>query len=178
MQWVYFPLHPETPGQGRSLEALFSGRGYDLDAMHQRMQALMDDEKLPYGHRTHTYNSRFAQELASWADTQLEDDQLHGLIYRAYFAEGRNIGDPVLLAELASRVGLSGDVALARLDARVDRGEVDADWALSRDKGVTAVPTFVAGQHQVVGAQSETVLRRLVEAAGAVSRGSRREPTS
>ena len=178
MQWVYFPLHPETPGQGRPLEALFSGRGYDLDAMHQRMQALMDDEGLPYGRRTHTYNSRFAQEFASWADTQLEDDQLHGLIYRAYFAEGRNIGDPAVLAELASRVGLSGDVALARLDARVDRGAVDADWALSRDKGVTAVPTFVVGQHQVVGAQSETVLRRLVEAAGGLSRGSRREPTS
>ena len=145
--------------------------------MHQRMQALMDDEGLPYGRRTHTYNSRFAQELASWADTQLEDDQLHGLIYRAYFSEGRNIGDPAVLAELAGRVGLSGDVALARLDARADRAAVDADWALSRVKGVTAVPTFVAGQHQVVGAQPETMLRKFVEA-GAVSRGSRGEPTS
>ena len=70
VRWVHFPLHPETPAEGASLEALFAGRDIDLEAMYAHMKSLMDEEGLPYGRRTHTYNSRLAQELGTWADTQ------------------------------------------------------------------------------------------------------------
>ena len=60
MQWVFFPLHPDTPAAGRSLAAMFAGRGVDLPAMHRQMADLMRAERLPYGDRTHTYNSRLA----------------------------------------------------------------------------------------------------------------------
>ena len=170
MRWVFFPLHPETPAEGRSLDALFGGRGYDLDAMHQRMQSLMDEEGLPYGRRTHTYNSRLAQELARWSHPRPEADRLHQLIYRAYFVDGRNIGDPEVLVQLADTAGLPGDEARQVLDERTCRDAVDADWALSSRSGVTGVPTFVAGGHQAVGAQPETVLRQLLDAAGAEPR--------
>ena len=67
---VHFPLHPETPAAGRSLAELYAGRNLDPEAMYRRMKDLMDAEGLPYGRRTHTYNSRLAQELGKWADTQ------------------------------------------------------------------------------------------------------------
>jgi hypothetical protein len=60
---VYFPLHPETPPEGTPLTELFAGRNLDIKAMHARMKGLMDAEGLPYSVRTHTYNSRLAQEL-------------------------------------------------------------------------------------------------------------------
>ena len=162
-----FPLHPETPAAGRSLEALFAGRGYDLEAMYQRMRGLMEQEGLPYGRRTHTYNSRLAQELAKWADARPERDRLHVALYRAYFVDGRNIGDVAVLVELAESVGLPADEAREVLDQRTWSRAVDADWALSSRAGVTGVPTFDAGGRQVVGAQPEPVLRQLLEAAGA-----------
>ena len=61
--WVHFPLHPETPAEGQSLEDLFRGRNVDRKAMHAQMKARMDAEGLPYGERAMTYNSRLAQEL-------------------------------------------------------------------------------------------------------------------
>ena len=67
---MHFPLHPETPAEGRSMAELYAGRNVDPEAMYQRMKGLMDAEGLPYGRRTHTYNSRLAQELGKWADTQ------------------------------------------------------------------------------------------------------------
>ena len=70
---VHFPLHPETPAEGRSMAELYAGRNVDPEAMYQRMKGLMDAEGLPYGRRTHTYNSRLAQELGKWADTQPGD---------------------------------------------------------------------------------------------------------
>lgn len=43
---VHFPLHPETPSDGITIEALFAGRDIDLEAMYSRMKSLMDAEAL------------------------------------------------------------------------------------------------------------------------------------
>ena len=89
IEWVHFPLHPETPADGRSLADLFAGRNVDRKAMQEAMKARMDAEGLPYGERTMTYNSRLAQELGKWADTQPGGEVLHDAFFRAYFVEGR-----------------------------------------------------------------------------------------
>ena len=171
MKWVHFPLHPETPAEGQSLERLFAGRGVDVDAMYQRMKGLMDAEGLPYGRRSHTYNSRLAQELGIWADTQEGGEALHDALYRAYFVDVRNIGAIDALLEIVGAVGLDVDEARAVLEDRRHGEAVDADWNRSRASGVTGVPTFVAGGHGVVGAQPYEVLEKLLEQAGANKRG-------
>ena len=68
IRWIHFPLHPETPQEGRSLAELFAGR--DIEPMRKRMKELMAEAGLEYGDRTHTYNSRLAQELGKWADSK------------------------------------------------------------------------------------------------------------
>jgi predicted DsbA family dithiol-disulfide isomerase len=164
---VHFPLHPETPAEGRSMAERYAGRNVDPEAMYQRMKGLMDEEGLPYGRRTHTYNSRLAQELGKWADTQPGGEALHDVLYRAYFVDARNIGDPEVLIELAQSVGLPADEARAVLTDRRFKDAVDADWAKSHRYGVTGVPTFVAGGYGVVGAQPYEVLEQLLDKAGA-----------
>ena len=163
---MFFPLHPDTPPEGQSLDALFAGRRIDLQAMHQRMADLMRAEGLAYGERSHTYNSRLAQELGKWADSR-GVEEFHDVAYRAYFAENRNIGDVEELVKLALSVGLPEDEARDVLMERRFRAAVDADWSRAGQYGVTGVPTFVAGRHGVVGAQPYDVLERLVVAAGA-----------
>ena len=167
---VHFPLHPETPVEGRSMAEVYAGRNVDPEAMYQRMKGLMDAEGLPYGRRTHTYNSRLAQELGKWADIQPGGAALHDKIYQAYFVEARNIGDPDLLVELAASVGLPAEEARAVLTERRFKDAIDADWARSHQYGVTGVPTFVAGGYGVVGAQPYEVLEQLAARAGAPRR--------
>ena len=168
---VHFPLHPETPSEGRSMAELYAGRNVDPEAMYARMKALMDAEGLPYGRRTHTYNSRLAQELGKWADTQPGGEAIHDALYRAYFVEARNIGDPEILVEIVQSVGLPPEEARAVLSQRRFKAAVDADWAKSRAYGITGVPTFVAARYGVVGAQPYEVLVQLLEKAGAERRG-------
>ncbi len=164
---MHFPLHPETPQEGQSLEQLFAGRGVDLDAMYTRMKGLMDEEGLPYGKRSHTYNSRLSQELGKWADTQEGGEAMHDALYRAYFVDAVNVGDVGALLKLVEAVGL--DVVAARevLESRSFSDAVDADWNLSRQYGVTGVPTFVAGQKGVVGAQPYEALENFMREVGA-----------
>jgi len=57
---VHFPLHPETPAEGRDMTTFYAERGIDPEAAYARMKGLMDKEGLPYSRRSHTYNSRLA----------------------------------------------------------------------------------------------------------------------
>ncbi len=165
VKWVHFPLHPETPAEGRSLEELFAGRGYDIAKMQAQMRARMQAEGLPYGTRRMTYNSRLAQELGAWADAQPGGEAIHDALFRAYFVEARNIGDPGVLVEVAAAAGLPAAAAREVIESRTHKPAVDADWERSRRYGVTGVPTFVAGGQGVVGAQPYEVLAELVEQA-------------
>jgi predicted DsbA family dithiol-disulfide isomerase len=167
IEWVHFPLHPDTPAEGRSLDDLFRGRNVDRKAMHAAMKARMDAEGLPYGERTMTYNSRLAQELGKWADTQPGGEALHDAFFRAYFVEARDISRPEVLLDVVARVGLSVDGAREVLEQRTFRDAIDADWELSHQYGITGVPTFVAGRYGVVGAQPYETLEALVERAAA-----------
>jgi predicted DsbA family dithiol-disulfide isomerase len=169
VEWVHFPLHPETPAEGRSLADLFAGRQVDRKAMHAQMKARMDAEGLPYGERTMTYNSRLAQELGKWADTQPGGEALHDALFRAYFVEARDISQPAVLLDIVERLGLPVEGAREVLEKRTFEAAVDADWALSRQYGITGVPTFVVGRYGVVGAQPYEALEALVQKAGAAA---------
>jgi predicted DsbA family dithiol-disulfide isomerase len=165
VKWIHFPLHPETPQEGRSLAELFAGRGYDVPKMQAQMRARMEAEGLPYGQRTMTYNSRLAQELGAWADTQPGGEAIHDALFRAYFVDAKNIGDPEVLVEIAESVGLPADQAREVIEKRTYKAAIDADWEKSHRYGVTGVPTFVVGSNGVVGAQPYEVLEQLVKQA-------------
>lgn len=173
---VHFPLHPETPAEGIPLQQLFAAGPGELEARHKRMKGLMEAEGLPYGRRTHTYNSRLAQELGKWADTQVGGEAIHDALYKAYFVDGRNIGDIEILVDIAQSVGLDPRTASEVLTTRSFKDAVDTDWTVSRSIGVTGVPTFVCGRSGVVGAQPYQILKQLLENSGAQTSGKPHEP--
>jgi predicted DsbA family dithiol-disulfide isomerase len=112
------------------------------------------------------YNSRLAQELGLWAESQDAGDAFHSAVFKAYFVEGTNIAKVPALVELASSVGLPGDEAESILATRAFKAAVDADWELSREKAIRAVPTLVMNQERLVGAQPYKAMEMLLERNG------------
>jgi len=161
IQWVYFPLHPETPREGLLLTELFKGRNFDLEAAHARLKSLLDSEGLPFHSRTHTFNSRLAQELAKAFDAVRDP------LYREYFEHSRNIADPEVLVEVARCVGVDEGEARSVLADRTFSQAVDEDWEKARLYGISGVPSFVAGNRKLTGAHPFDVLERFVIAANA-----------
>ena len=162
IKWVQFPLHPETPQEGLSLEELFAGRDLDIPAIQGHLRELMRLEGLPYGNRTHTYNSRLAQELSKWGEKFSESSMLNQKIFEAYFVDGQNLADQDLLAKLDGEAGLSTQEVTEVLGNRLYKKAVDIDWMKARHSGISAAPTFVIGQYGISAAHPYEMLERFV----------------
>ncbi len=166
IRWKAFPLHPETPEEGVTLEELFAGRNINLAESRARLKTVAEELGLPLGERKRSYNSRLAQELAKWAESKGKGDEFHDSVFRAYFVDTKNIGKIDVLAGLAKSVGLPEEESRKVLLSRSFRESVDADWARSRELGITAVPTFVIGRQSVVGAQPYEILEQFLVSNG------------
>jgi predicted DsbA family dithiol-disulfide isomerase len=90
--------------------------------------------------------------------------------FHAYFADGLNLAKMPVLLELARKAGLPEKEAEEILRSRAYKAKVDRDWTDSRLKSIDAVPTFVMGQHKLVGAQSYQALTELVTYYGVTTR--------
>ena len=124
----------------------------------------MDREGLPFNaERKMSYNSRLAQELAKWAESQGKGEEIADALFRAYFVDVKNIGKPEVLASIAGDNGLAADEATDVLLSRKYKAAVDEDWRRCAALKVNAVPTFLAGRYMMVGAQPYEELERLVQ---------------
>ncbi|MBI5586717.1 MAG: DsbA family protein [Deltaproteobacteria bacterium] len=166
IRWSAFPLHPEIPEEGLTLEQLFAGRNFDLNEVMARLERAARDAGLPFTRRTMTYNSRPAQELSKWAETRGRGHDFHQAVFRAYFVAGKNIGKADVLTGLVRDLGLPPEEARQVLADRLFKEAVDADWDRSRQIGITAVPTFILEDKALVGAQPYEKLAALLETAG------------
>ena len=109
-----------------------------------------------------TYNSRRAQELGKWAEQMGKGAAFHEAVFRAYFAKGRNIFNMATLTEIAVSVGLSADAARDVIESGTYRQAIDNEWSRAYKTGITAVPTFILGNHSLVGAQPYPVLKAFI----------------
>jgi predicted DsbA family dithiol-disulfide isomerase len=134
--------------------------------MMRHLRKTATDLGLPFGEREKTYNSRLAQELGLWAESKNKGDAFHSAAFKAYFVDGKNIAKIPVLLDLAASVELPGEEAAAVLATRLFKEAVDADWILSREKAITAVPTFVMNQEKLVGAQPYEMLVKLMRTHG------------
>jgi predicted DsbA family dithiol-disulfide isomerase len=141
-----------------------------LAAARRRLEQEARRLGLPFGDRDMTYNSRKAQELGKWAETMGKGEAFHKSVFKAYFAQGRNIADTSQLLAICDAVGLPTEAAAAALDDPRHAAAVDRDWQRSRTEGITAAPTFVTGGRRLVGAHPYTAIEKLILAAGAEKR--------
>ena len=68
-------------------------------------------------------------------------------IFRAYFQQGRDIGDMAVLADIAGAAGMDRAAVAERLAGSEARDEVRAEAAAASRAGINGVPTFVLNRH-------------------------------
>jgi len=167
--WHPFQLNPDMPREGRDrgdyLAAKFGGRD-KVAALEARVTQAAAEAglEIDLAAATRMPNTLDAHRLIHWAGIEGRQTAMKGALMRAFFREGRDIGDAGVLATVAGEVGLDRDVVARLLASEADRDDLAARDADARRKGVNAVPTFLIAQHYVVqGAQPPEVWHRIID---------------
>ena len=164
MRWTAYPLRPDTPVQGLSLEQLFADSDKNIDEMNARLKNAADEAGLPFGRRTMTFNSRFAQELGKWAKSKNKEDAFHDAVFKAYFVDGKNIGQIPVLIELAGSVGLSKIDARDVVENRTFKDMVDQDWSRSLQVDPEYIPSLMTNGNLLVNPQRYELFEQFMKA--------------
>ena len=163
IRWTAFPLNPTVPPEGYPLADYYASRNLDMAQRVGHMRQVADQLGLPFGKREKIYNSRLAQELGKWAEKNGRGEEYHRAVFKAYFAECKNIAEAATLETIGEQVGLDKTEIRKVITSRTFRTEVDEDWQRSRRLGINAVPTFVLNESHLVGAQPYDKLAQFVD---------------
>ncbi len=157
-------MHPEIPEEGLLLEQLFAGNIVGIQEKLMSIKKVAADLGLAFGDHKKVYSSRLAQELRYWAESKNRAEPFNQAVFKAYFADGKNIGKKPVLIDIAVSAGLPEREAEKVIETREFKDVVDTDWAFSRETGILAVPTFVINKNSLVGAQSYEHLKNFMDA--------------
>ncbi|AOH56170.1 hypothetical protein ABE28_017540 [Peribacillus muralis] len=99
-------------------------------------------------------NSFDAHRLMYLAQSKGKENEMNERLFKAYFTEGKHIGDHATLANLAEAAGLDKSEAEALLSGTAFSAEVRGDEQEGSQLGITGVPFFVINRkYGISGAQ-------------------------
>ena len=177
IHWRPFQLDSTIPAEGMDRQVYMErkfGKGDRIKKAHEHLTELGAAEGIPFAFEKIKVspNTLDAHRLIRWAAEPALQEKIVDALFRAYFIDGRNIGDRAVLADIAASAGLDGKSIAERLATDEDTAEVQADIRSAQRIGVTGVPTFiVANRYGLVGAQPAEELARAFEQVAAEEAG-------
>ncbi len=159
MTWRPFQLNPDMPAAGMERQAYLTmkfGSAAQAERLYRNVAAAgaSVDISFDFARIRRTPNTRKAHALIREALAQGVGDATVERLFRAYFLEGRDLGDRATLVDLAADVGLEPSATQRALDDPAIEERVVAEDRGARRLGINAVPCFIFdGQYAVSGAQ-------------------------
>ena len=169
IEWHPFQLNPGTPAEGVDKRAYLMQRFGDqgqLDQIHQRFRDIAAKAGVTMDPDTprRIPNTLNAHRLIHWAGLEGRQTLMVSALFRAYWVEGRDIGDKAVLADIAGEAGMDREVVARLLSTDADLAEISSREAHARQRGINAVPTFlIANQHVLSGAQPSEVWGQVIQ---------------
>jgi len=161
VRWLPFQLNPDMPKEGVPRAEYRKAKFGSLERSRQLDARVIAEGKsegidFAFDRIQRTPNTSLAHQLIAIAPDQ---DRVVSALFRAYFEEAMDIGDPKVLAGIAAQCGVKGWPETAR--------DVSALEQEVRGMGISAVPTFIFNRKSgVSGAYPVETLAQAIRAAG------------
>jgi predicted DsbA family dithiol-disulfide isomerase len=163
VRWKPFQLNPGMPKEGmdrREYREKKFGGSARVEEMDRRMIAVGQEEGIPFAlDRIRKAPNTFDAHRLLWrAEREGLQEKVSDGLFRAFFTEGRDIGDRSVLTEIGAGAGLERDALRSFLESDEGTKDVHEEERRAREIGVDAVPTFIiGGKFLVSGAQNPEV---------------------
>ncbi len=175
VRWRPFRLNPEMPPGGRDRAAYraqkfgSAERAAELDARIVQVGATVGLD-FRFDRQPRTPDTMPAHRLIRFAEAVGTAAEVKEALFQAYFHDGQDVSDPVVLAAIGAAHGVPD--ATARLASDEARALIEAEDLAARQGGVNGVPTFLLDRHVLVsGAVPSGELAGLLRRGVAILRG-------
>lgn len=167
IDWRPYQLNPHLPRQGVSYREHYARKfGRGSGAVRARLEEAGASAGIDFQFELIETipNTLAAHTVISWATPGPVRTAVVERLFEGYFLEGKAMGDPAVLAELAGEAGLDSTEVAERLGRDDDRQLIAAEADANRRSGITGVPFFVIGEkYPIPGAQSAETMVRVIE---------------
>ena len=171
VRWRPFQLNPTMPREGldrRTYRIAKFGSWEHSQALDAQVAAVGREVGIAFRHdqMARTPNTFNAHRLIWLAGQEGKQDEIVEALFRAYFTEGRDIGEISVLADLAAEAGLTRERASEFLRSDEGSAEVSEQEAQARRLGISGVPTILVGGVPVFSGalRAELIAAKLREA--------------
>jgi predicted DsbA family dithiol-disulfide isomerase len=150
--WYPYQLNPEMPEEGveraayRAAKFGSTERGREIDARVAEAGSAVDIG-FNFAAMQRTPNTVAAHRVIRAAGAEGRQDAVVERLFSAYFLEGRDIGDPEVLAACVAEAGGDAAATRAMLASDANRAEVLAEDEAARRAGISGVPSFALAGH-------------------------------
>jgi predicted DsbA family dithiol-disulfide isomerase len=161
--WRPYQLNPEMPPEGMDRKAYLSAKfGGDTkaDTIYERVRAAGASVGIDFNFAgiPRTPNTIDAHRLIGLAGRAGRQDAVVEGLFRAYFLEGRDIGDRAVLAAVAAAADFNDQKIRDYLAGSDDVERVNNEDAMARRMGIQGVPCFILNRkYAISGAQEPAV---------------------
>jgi len=162
LQLSAFDLRPGLPPEGLPREAVY-GQRPEMEQRSGYVRQLAAEEGIEMGRPAIIADTHRAHQATEFARESGLDPEFSLAVFRAYWQQERNIGDPRELLAIAGGVGVDVEGLEKALDEDRYASAVNEQIRWARWNGVTGIPTFVFNdRYALVGAEPYDVLARAV----------------
>jgi predicted DsbA family dithiol-disulfide isomerase len=160
--WLPYELNPEMPAEGMDRTAYLNtkfGPGKRKEIETRLSEAALESGvTFNWPKVTRSVNTRMAHMLVAAAATVQRGTEMKAALFKAYFQDGRDIGDLETLVAIATELGFEETAVRDELANDELRETIIGLEAHAQKVGVTGVPFFIVdGKLAVSGAQTPDV---------------------
>ncbi|MEM9030720.1 MAG: DsbA family oxidoreductase [Pseudomonadota bacterium] len=161
--WRPFELNPDMPREGRDRKTYRSEkfgsweRSLELD---EQVKSAAAEDGLVFHHdrMAVTPNTLASHVLIALAGEIGRQTPVVEAVFRAYFQDGRDIGDPDVLEEIGTACGIGGEGLAAALSDEALRAEVKTEAQAFARGGIRGVPSVLVNRFVVFSGALRTDL--------------------
>jgi predicted DsbA family dithiol-disulfide isomerase len=162
VNWCFLEIHPETSAKGEAIDTL-DYPSEQWQKMLDNLERIAQEENIPLGNLSFITNSKDAlllSEAAKQYGKKVFYD-LHEKLFKAYFVHSRNIGDKIILKEIALSCGIDEHIIKSAWIDEIYAKRLINNYLSARQHNVQSVPSFVFGNRILTGVVSEKTFREV-----------------
>lgn len=158
--WRPFQLNPDMPVEGMEREVYLAKKFGSRERVERVYAPIVEAGReegiaFAFDRMKRTPNTLMSHRLIRIAGKMGRQNEAVDGLFRAYFEEGRDIGDLTVVSDVARDAGMDRDEVHAYLETDADLDRVRAEDAFARELGIQGVPCFIIDRRYAVSGAQE-----------------------